>query len=399
MGFNIAQAVQNSTRVVVGTIMTASDFPTPQAVVTSGAQYQVLASVTDNDSTRTNTGQSFASGDYIVWTGTAWNNISGTNTAGTVTSVSVATANGFSGTVTNPTTTPQITIEINNAGTVRTALGLATTDSPLFNGLTLTIPLSAANGGTGLSSLGTNVSTFLGTPSSANLAAAITDETGSGALVFATSPTLVTPNIGAATATSLAFGSNLSLNSSGRIQIISANNGSGTNYLSFEDSGSEKMDIFYTTFNSLNRNIILILADLMIGTNWSATPILTIKDSDVAIGINNTSPALSAIFDITSTAKGFLTPRMTTTQKNNIASPATGLELFDTSLAIKSIYTGSDWQGVLAGNAGATAPSTSAGTGIINYYGSSAANFLGTPNTWFSVKASDGNTYKIPGYS
>ena len=44
--------------------------------------------------------------------------------------------------------------------------------------------------------LGSNVLTFLGTPSSANLATAMTDETGSGALVFATSPTLVTPALG-----------------------------------------------------------------------------------------------------------------------------------------------------------------------------------------------------------
>jgi len=49
---------------------------------------------------------------------------------------------------------------------------------------------------TGVSGLGTGVATFLATPSSANLAAAITDETGSGALVFATSPTLVTPVLG-----------------------------------------------------------------------------------------------------------------------------------------------------------------------------------------------------------
>ena len=58
---------------------------------------------------------------------------------------------------------------------------------------------------TGISGLGTGVATFLGTPSSSNLKAAVTDETGSGALVFATSPTLVTPTLGAATATSIAF--------------------------------------------------------------------------------------------------------------------------------------------------------------------------------------------------
>ena len=48
---------------------------------------------------------------------------------------------------------------------------------------------------TGVSGLGTGVATFLGTPSSANLAAALTDETGTGANVFATSPTIVTPTV------------------------------------------------------------------------------------------------------------------------------------------------------------------------------------------------------------
>lgn len=64
----------------------------------------------------------------------------------------------------------------------------------LTAGVNGTLPV--ANGGTGITSFGTNVATFLGTPSSANLAAAVTDETGTGALVFANSPTLVTPALG-----------------------------------------------------------------------------------------------------------------------------------------------------------------------------------------------------------
>ncbi len=48
----------------------------------------------------------------------------------------------------------------------------------------------------GVSGLGTGVATFLTTPSSANLRAALTDETGTGSAVFATSPTLVTPALG-----------------------------------------------------------------------------------------------------------------------------------------------------------------------------------------------------------
>lgn len=63
--------------------------------------------------------------------------------------------------------------------------------------------LADTYGGTGINALGTNVATFLGTPSSANLAAAVTDETGSGALVFATSPTLVTPVLGTPTSGTL----------------------------------------------------------------------------------------------------------------------------------------------------------------------------------------------------
>lgn len=59
------------------------------------------------------------------------------------------------------------------------------------------LPLGSVTG------LGTNVATFLATPSSANLAAAVTDETGSGALVFATSPTLVTPALGTPTSGTL----------------------------------------------------------------------------------------------------------------------------------------------------------------------------------------------------
>jgi hypothetical protein len=56
--------------------------------------------------------------------------------------------------------------------------------------------LKVTRGGTGISSLGSGVATFLGTPSSANLRSALTDETGTGALVFANSPTLVTPALG-----------------------------------------------------------------------------------------------------------------------------------------------------------------------------------------------------------
>lgn len=77
----------------------------------------------------------------------------------------------------------------------------STTYCNLTSNVTGTLP--AANGGTGVTSLGSGVATFLGTPSSANLAAAVSDETGSGSLVFATSPTLVTPALGTPSAGTL----------------------------------------------------------------------------------------------------------------------------------------------------------------------------------------------------
>jgi hypothetical protein len=73
----------------------------------------------------------------------------------------------------------------------------STTYASLTANVSGTLPVG--NGGTGITSLGSGVATWLGTPSSANLAAAVTDETGSGALVFGTAPTFTTTIDGGAT--------------------------------------------------------------------------------------------------------------------------------------------------------------------------------------------------------
>ena len=62
----------------------------------------------------------------------------------------------------------------------------------------------------------------------------------------------------------------------------------------------------------------------------------------VGIGANTLINA-SAILDVTSTTQGFLPPRMTTTQKNAIASPAAGLMVYDTTLNLISVYNGTIW--------------------------------------------------------
>lgn len=112
------------------------------------------------------------------------------------------------------------TLPVNRGGTGITALGtgvatalginVGSAGAVVVNGGALGTPssgtLTSCTGlpiSTGVAGLGTGVAAFLATPSSANLATAVTGETGSGALVFATSPTLVTPTIGVATATSV----------------------------------------------------------------------------------------------------------------------------------------------------------------------------------------------------
>jgi len=75
----------------------------------------------------------------------------------------------------------------------------------ITSGLTGVLPVE--NGGTGITLLGTGVATFLGTPSSANLASAVTNETGTGNLVFATQPVFTnTVGIGGATASTSGSG-------------------------------------------------------------------------------------------------------------------------------------------------------------------------------------------------
>jgi hypothetical protein len=83
---------------------------------------------------------------------------------------------------------------------------------------------------TGISGFGTGVATFLATPSSANLISAITDETGTGSLVFSTSPTLATPIITQAQATP-SFTSNaytLVAGDAGKLLLASNSSTAGT---------------------------------------------------------------------------------------------------------------------------------------------------------------------------
>ena len=72
----------------------------------------------------------------------------------------------------------------------------------------------------------------------------------------------------------------------------------------------------------------------------------TIRAFQSAVGgvyINTTSYNASAILQADSTTQGFLPPRMTTAEKLAIATPASGLQVYDSTLNQMSYYNGSSW--------------------------------------------------------
>ena len=119
----------------------------------------------------------------------------------------ITATNGFSGNLTG-----NVTGNINSSG-VSTVTSLVATNINASGIITATSGFVGNITGTASSTTNipnltgaitsVNTTTSLGSFSSADLSAALTDETGSGAAVFATSPTLVTPVLGAATATSI----------------------------------------------------------------------------------------------------------------------------------------------------------------------------------------------------
>lgn len=173
--------------------------------------------------------------------------------SGTVTSVSVTTANGVSGSVANSTTTPAITLTL-GAITPSTVRGLTITTTTgtftLTNAKTFSVSNTLTLAGTDGSTLNIGTGGTLGTAAftaataygavsgtlaqfaattSAELRGVISDETGTGALVFAGG------NIGAATGTSLTTSGNIST-TAGAITSGTSNASSGL--IVFYDAGS-----------------------------------------------------------------------------------------------------------------------------------------------------------------
>jgi len=310
--------------------------------------------------------------------------------SGTVYGVSVVSANGFAGSVAKDTTLPAITISTTVTGLIKgngTKISAATagTDFVLPGGAlgtpssgTLTsctgLPIS-----TGVSGLGTGAATFLATPSSANLIALLTDETGTGAAVFANTPTLVTPTIGVATATSInkvaitqpATGSTLTIVDGATLTA------SATASVSKTNTGDNAINTLYSSLIS-DATVVLTngTAISITGTYPSFTVTNSAPDQTVAltagsgVGITGTYPS----FTITATGSGGTVTTASVVSANGFAGSVA------TATSTPAITITTSITGILKGNATAISAAT-AGTDYVVPSGSitgSAASLSAT---------------------
>lgn len=200
--------------------------------------------------------------------------------------------------ITQITTRPYSSLTGYGTG-VSTALGIAvgSAGAPvLFNGAlgtpssgTLTnatgLPIS-----TGVSGLGAGVATFLATPSSANLLSAVTDETGTGALTFATSPTFTTQ-----ITTPIAYGGSAAT-ATLTLQASSAgmNVGNTANRIKIVD----QIDFFFgarTITSAIGNFLNLNTAFRMDYTNWTLGQIVS-ANGTVTGAVNPSSAGMGTLF-------------------------------------------------------------------------------------------------------
>jgi hypothetical protein len=120
-------------------------------------------------------------------------------------------------------------------------------------------------------------------------------------------------------------------------------NSAGTELFRVRDDQSTIMRGTVTLLGLFNNDYVSIGLNRIYGMSIGQGA-LTFNANNISYSdTGSVSGVASSAFNIDSTTRGFLPPRMTTTQKNAIASPAAGLVLYDSTTNKLQCYNGSTW--------------------------------------------------------
>lgn len=196
-----------------------------------------------------------------------------------------------------------------------------------------------------------------------------------------------------------AFGASPALTFDGSTLTIDAGAGNGTTINSTTGAlsisgGTIQIDpisfnvIFGTNIQLATESTASFDGDLTFIALGTRYPVLNLATSGSAVFTNvqiqeSVTADPSSVVDIQSTTAGFLSPRMTTVQRDAIASPATGLEIFNTTTNQIEFYNGTIW--------GPVGSSTPAGANTQIQFNNSGAFGASSNLTW------DGTTFTTIG--